>query len=190
MENRRIEYQYSTDERSLDLLNGVHSARKQVLRRDRPIRPLSSRITQLYVLGGCMVALFVALLFAEQFWKVPEGILHLRYGVLFAGILWLCQAFAAQSSFDRICRRDPDTAPKHGVFFLDAIGFCDTNCCGEMHKPLWRDFQACVVTPEIIVMLFDHSTLYCSYSVQIERELADALCERGLGSRIIHRRFT
>ena len=190
MENRRIEYQYSTDERSLDLLNGVHSARKQVLRRDRPIRPLSSRITQLYVLGGCMVALFVALLFAEQFWQMPEILLPIRYSALFVGSLWLSQAYNLQTRFDRVCHRNAEATPGGGVFFLDAVGFCDTDNSGEIQKPLWRDFQACVVTPEIIVILFDHSTLYCSYSVQIERELADALCERGLGSRIIHRRFT
>ena len=50
MDNRHIPYDYRSDVRSLDLLNGITFASKQVLRSDRPIRPLSSRITALYIL--------------------------------------------------------------------------------------------------------------------------------------------
>ena len=68
MENRHIPYYYRSDVRSLDLLNGITFASKQVLRSDRPIRPLSSRITALYILAAVNGLFFFATLYVKVSW--------------------------------------------------------------------------------------------------------------------------
>ena len=189
MENRHIPYYYRSDVRSLDLLNGITFASKQVLRSDRPIRPLSSRITALYILAAVNGLFFFATLYVKVSWLSQEVLLPLRYALCASAVLWAMQAFNLQKRFNHICCHDLNAPAESGVFFLDAIGFCDTCSTGEVHKPLWRDFQACVITPEIIVLLFETTTLCCSYSPQVEQALTSALQERSFGDRVLHRRI-
>lgn len=177
-----IPYSLENKERIFDLGQGIHANRAYIFRRRggkvQSYTAIIRKMTRQMLAFFALAALQVGLILVSD---VTTGKVLLALLMAFCGCSALFAVSASRKSYRETLQnyyeRNPDEG---GTLTFDSRGITERSDHGETLEFQWSEYEACVICPEAIVILFTRPILIiCSYADEMEQAVRDVLEKTG-----------
>lgn len=188
-EIRRLQYRLRNKARLFDVGQAVHASCKQIIRKDGVVlKPYTKMLERMHTQSVCFLAL--AMLQSVLLWVKreldPLTLTLLVLCLLCAVILPLVQR-TARDNYDKALKMYLADNGEMGYILFDETEMTDYSEKGSRTVLPWAEYKACVMTEDVIVMLFERPVmLLFSRDEQTERDLREVLQAYGKGDTVHH----
>ena len=143
--------------KAYDMALGAFYQRKRVLKHRKKVKPYSSNSIRLLLYSIVYLLIGAALLAIREATQLFRIILYCWLGFSLSIIL-----MSVISIFNtrRLMKRYKEKSKEPGTFRFDDVGVSYETDSGAILKTPWQEYECCIVTSEVIVLIFQTSKIY------------------------------